>query len=81
MPPSALFYKNLHSAAGKFAHSVVCGNTYAPSDIETIIQSLKHIFLEICKYCKFGLTLSVPEKLKNLIYEVPVVPQALNINN
>ena len=29
----ALFYKNLRSAAGKFAHSVVCGNTYAPPGI------------------------------------------------
>ena len=28
--PSALFHKNLRSAAGKFAHSAVCGNTYAP---------------------------------------------------
>ena len=30
MRPSALFYKNLRSATGKFAHSAVCGNTYAP---------------------------------------------------
>ena len=28
--PSALFYKNLSSAKGKFAHSAVCGNTYVP---------------------------------------------------
>ena len=29
----------------------------------------------------FFLTLSVPEKLKNSIFEMPVVPQTLNINN
>ena len=28
--PSALFHNNLRSEAGKFAHSVVCGNTHAP---------------------------------------------------
>ena len=27
------------------------------------------------------LTLSVPEKLKNLIFEMPIIPQILNINN
>ena len=27
------------------------------------------------------LTLSVPEKLKNLIFEMPIIPQTLNINN
>ena len=27
------------------------------------------------------LTLSVPEKLKNWIFEIPVIPQTLNINN
>ena len=30
LQPSALFYKNLRPVAGKFAHSAVCGNTYAP---------------------------------------------------
>ena len=30
LQPSALFYKNLHSAACKFTHSVDCGSTYAP---------------------------------------------------
>ena len=27
------------------------------------------------------LTLSVPEKLKNLLFEIPIIPQTLNINN
>ena len=27
------------------------------------------------------LTLPVPEKLKNLIFEIPIIPQNLNINN
>ena len=29
----------------------------------------------------FDLTLSVPEKLKNSISEIPIIPQTLNINN
>ena len=29
----------------------------------------------------FSLTLSVPEDLKNLIYEMPIIAQTLNINN
>ena len=28
--PWALFLRNLHPAAGKFTHSVVCGTTYTP---------------------------------------------------
>ena len=27
------------------------------------------------------LTLSVPEKLKNLLFEIPIIPQTLNIND
>ena len=30
---------------------------------------------------KLILTLSVLEKLKNLIYDIPIIPQTLNINN
>ena len=30
LQPSVLFYKNLRSAAGKFAYSAVSSNTYAP---------------------------------------------------
>ena len=36
--PSALFHKNLRSAAGKFAHSAVCGNTHAPPPSEMVQQ-------------------------------------------
>ena len=28
--PAPLFLRNLRSAAGKFTHSAVCGNTYTP---------------------------------------------------
>ena len=34
-----------------------------------------------CIEFDFVLTLSVPEKLKNLIFEIPIVPQKSNINN
>ena len=30
---------------------------------------------------KLILTLSVLEKVKNLIYDIPIIPQTLNINN
>ena len=30
LQPSALFLKNLRSAAGKFTHSAICDSTYAP---------------------------------------------------
>ena len=33
------------------------------------------------EFIDFVLTLSVPEKLKNLIFEIPIVPQKSNINN
>ena len=29
----------------------------------------------------FCLTLSVPKKLKNSIFEIPIIPQTLKINN
>ena len=29
----------------------------------------------------FSLTLSVPEKIKKLIFEIRIIPQTLNINN
>ena len=41
--PSALFLRNLRSAAGKFIHSAVCGNTYAPAPPWN--SNLKH---ELC---------------------------------
>ena len=36
------------------------------------------IYLFIYLFC---LTLSVPEKSENLIFEVPIIPQTLNIDN
>ena len=30
---------------------------------------------------KLILTLSVPQKLKNFIFEIPIIPQILSINN
>ena len=34
--PSALFHKNLRSAAGKLAHSAVCGKAYAPLPLKQL---------------------------------------------
>ena len=55
-------------------------------------SSLVNIFIKLIKYqCKLSqvnvfilnglLTLSLPEKLKNSIFEMPIIPQILNINN
>ena len=38
-------------------------------------------FWMVFKFFWFCLTLSVPEKLKNSIFEMPINPQTLNINN
>ena len=38
-------------------------------------------FWMVLNFFWFCLTLSVPEKLKNSIFEMPIVPQTLNINN
>ena len=38
-------------------------------------------FWMVSKFFWFCLTLSVPEKLKNPIFEMPIIPQTLNINN
>ena len=35
----------------------------------------------IFKFFRFCLTLSVTEKLKNSIFEMPIITQTLNINN
>ena len=43
-----------------------------------IINEIKHILLA---RLFTSLTLSVPEKLKNSIFEIPIIPQTLNINN
>ena len=44
---AALFYKNLRLAAGKFAHSTVSGNTYAPFlKIKESSQEKKFLFFE-----------------------------------
>ena len=50
---------------------------YLQSDWFTSLGGLEWflIFLKLC------LTLSVPEKLKNLIFENPIILQTLNINN
>ena len=34
-----------------------------------------------CRKMQLYVTLSVPEKLKNLIFEMPIITQTLNINN
>ena len=38
-------------------------------------------FWMVFKFFQFCLTLSVPEKLKNLVFETPIIPQNLYINN
>ena len=38
-------------------------------------------FWTILKRLWFCLTLSIPEKLKNSIFDMPIIPQLLNINN
>ena len=38
-------------------------------------------FWVVFKFFWFCLTLSVPEKLKNSIFEMPIIPQTLNTNN
>ena len=38
-------------------------------------------FWVVFKFFWFCLTLSVPEKLKNSIFEMPIIPQILNTNN
>ena len=38
-------------------------------------------FCVVFKFFWFCLTLSVPEKLKNSIFEMPIIPQTLNTNN
>ena len=35
----------------------------------------------VFKFLLFCLTLSLLEKLKNLIFEIPIIPQTLNISN
>ena len=35
----------------------------------------------VFKFDWFGLILSVPEKLKNSIFEIPVMPQTLSFDN
>ena len=35
----------------------------------------------VFKFFWFSLTLSVPEKWKNSISEIPIIPQTLSINN
>ena len=39
------------------------------------------MFWVVFKFFWFCLTLSVPEKLKNSIFEMPIIPQILNTNN
>ena len=35
----------------------------------------------VFRFCWFCLTLSLPEKLENLIFEMSIIPQTLNIYN
>ena len=35
----------------------------------------------VFKFFEFCLTLSVPQKLKNSIFEIPIITKTLNINN
>ena len=37
LQPPVLFHKNLHTVAGKLAHSVVCGNPYLPQIFASFI--------------------------------------------
>ena len=54
------------------------------SHLFPLIKYLKFkISLEACFFFKYELllTLSVPEKLKNSIFEVPIITQSLKTNN
>ena len=46
-----------------------------------IIDGRKQEFRQFFLCDKYNLTLSLPEKLKNWIFEMPIIPQTLNINN
>ena len=35
----------------------------------------------VFKFFWFCLTLSLPQKLRNSVFETPIIPQTLNINN
>ena len=47
--------------------------------LKSYVKSYK-IFLQFLWFSLF-LTFSVPESLKSLIFEIPIIPQTLNINN
>ena len=44
-------------------------------------MKIKIIFLKLKFDSLETITLSVPKKLKNSIFEIPIIPQTLNINN
>ena len=44
--PSALHLRNLPSAAGKFTHFAICGNTYAP--LLSYRDTLQFLYLFLC---------------------------------
>ena len=39
------------------------------------------VYVNLLTIFQNPLTLSVPEKLKNSIFEIPIIPQTLNINS
>ena len=49
--------------------------------LETLLNYKLRKFQTVFTFFLFCLTLSVPKKLKNSIFEMPTVPQTLNINN
>ena len=42
---------------------------------------LSQEFLKYLYFFYYNLTFSVPQKLKNSIFEIPIIPQTLNINS
>ena len=71
--PSALSYKNMRSAAGKFAHSAVSGNTYAPHFVLSYFMSAKWFYtiLQINSFCflnQFRISSFFSKRYQNYFY-------------
>ena len=49
--------------------------------ISKFLSLVDLVYFSILKQFLISLTLPVPEKLKNLISEMPIIPQTLNIND
>ena len=65
--PSGLFLKNLRSATGKFAYSVVCGNTYA-----TLPPPYRNDWLTLTFNCLFAIQSAVSISIKSPIKKLLV---------